>query len=64
MAGAVASAAHLHQLYRRMRRIQEVAANFSTVSDSVKLICAFACIFGRLEVLTIFVLLTPGYWRS
>ena len=41
----------------------EVAANFSTVSDSVKLICAFACILGRLEVLTVFVLLTPGYWR-
>jgi trk system potassium uptake protein TrkH len=42
----------------------EVAANFSTVSDSVKMICAFACILGRLEVLTIFVLLTPGYWRG
>jgi len=42
----------------------EVAANFSTVSDPVKLICAFACILGRLEVLTIFVLLTPGYWRG
>jgi trk system potassium uptake protein TrkH len=41
----------------------EVAANFSTVSDPVKLVCAFACILGRLEVLTIFVLLTPGYWR-
>ena len=41
----------------------EVAANFATVSDPVKLICAFACILGRLEVLTIFVLLTPGYWR-
>jgi trk system potassium uptake protein TrkH len=42
----------------------DVAANFSTVSDPVKLICAFACILGRLEVLTIFVLLTPGYWRG
>jgi trk system potassium uptake protein TrkH len=42
----------------------DVAANFSTVSDAVKLICAFACILGRLEVLTIFVLLTPGYWRG
>ena len=42
----------------------EVAANFSTVSDPVKLICAFACVLGRLEVLTIFVLLTPGYWRN
>jgi len=42
----------------------EVAANFSTVSDPIKLICAFACILGRLEVLTIFVLLTPGYWKG
>jgi trk system potassium uptake protein TrkH len=42
----------------------DVAANFSTVSDPVKLICAFACILGRLEVLTIFVLLTPGYWKG
>lgn len=41
----------------------EVTANFVTVSDPVKLICAFACILGRLEVLTIFVLFTPGYWR-
>jgi trk system potassium uptake protein TrkH len=42
----------------------DVAANFATVSDPVKLICAFACILGRLEVLTIFVLLTPAYWRA
>lgn len=42
----------------------DVAANFSTVGSPVKLICAFACILGRLEVLTVFVLLTPGYWRS
>lgn len=41
----------------------DVAANFAGVSDSVKLICAFACILGRLEILTIFVLFTPGYWR-
>jgi trk system potassium uptake protein len=41
----------------------DVASNFASVSDPVKLICAFACILGRLEVLTIFVLFTPGYWR-
>lgn len=41
----------------------EVTGNFASVSDPVKLICAFACILGRLEVLTIFVLFTPGYWR-
>lgn len=42
----------------------EVAVNFAGVGDGVKLISAFACILGRLEVLTIFVLLTPGYWRA
>jgi trk system potassium uptake protein TrkH len=41
----------------------DVALNFATVSDPVKTICAFACILGRLEILTIFVLLTPEYWR-
>jgi len=41
----------------------DVAANFAGVSDAVKIICAIACILGRLEILTIFVLLTPGYWR-
>lgn len=41
----------------------DVSANFASVSDPVKLICAFACILGRLEILTIFVLFTPGYWR-
>lgn len=42
----------------------DVAANFAGVSATVKLVCAFACILGRLEVLTIFVLFTPGYWRA
>jgi trk system potassium uptake protein TrkH len=41
-----------------------VAANFEDVSDPVKYVCAFACILGRLEVLTIFVLFTPDYWRT
>lgn len=41
----------------------EVTANFAGVSAPVKLVSAFACILGRLEVLTIFVLFTPGYWR-
>jgi trk system potassium uptake protein TrkH len=42
----------------------EVAANFVEMSDAVKYVCAFACILGRLEVLTIFVLFTPDYWRT
>jgi trk system potassium uptake protein len=42
----------------------DVAAHFASTSDAVKLVSAFACILGRLEVLTIFVLFTPGYWRA
>ena len=42
----------------------EVAVHFANTSTAVKLICGFACILGRLEVLTIFVLFTPGYWRA
>lgn len=42
----------------------DVAVNFAGVSDGVKLVSAFACILGRLEVLTIFVLFTPAYWRE
>ena len=42
----------------------EVAIHFASTSTPVKLISAFACILGRLEVLTIFVLFTPGYWRA
>jgi trk system potassium uptake protein TrkH len=41
-----------------------VTSNFASVSDPVKFVCAFACILGRLEVLTIFVLFTPSYWRA
>ncbi len=42
----------------------EVASNFATVSPSVKLVCALACIMGRLEIFTVFVLCTPTYWRA
>jgi len=42
----------------------EVANNFATVNPSVKLVCALACIMGRLEIFTIFVLCTPTYWRA
>ncbi len=42
----------------------EVAWNFDTVSDPIKYIGAFACILGRLEVLTIFLLFTPDFWRG
>ena len=42
----------------------EVAISFATVSDSGKLIAAFAMLLGRLEVFTVVVLLTPEFWRG
>ncbi len=42
----------------------EVAYNFQSVSDSGKLISVLAMILGRLEIFTILVLLTPGFWRD
>lgn len=42
----------------------EVATSFATVSDSGKLIAAFAMLLGRLEIFTILVLLTPEFWRK
>ena len=41
----------------------EVASNFATVSDSGKLIAAFAMLLGRLEIFTILVLMMPEFWR-
>lgn len=42
----------------------EVASNFTAVTDSGKLIAAFAMLLGRLEVFTLLVLLTPAFWRA
>ena len=42
----------------------EVYANFSSVTDTAKCILAFAMLLGRLEVMTVLVLLTPVFWRS
>lgn len=39
------------------------AGNYGSLSDSVKLILAFAMILGRLEVLTILVLFSKSFWR-
>lgn len=41
----------------------EVASSFRTVDDSVKWLGCFAMLLGRLEIFTILVLLSPGYWR-
>jgi trk system potassium uptake protein TrkH len=40
------------------------AGNFSTVDDAAAWILSAAMILGRLEIMTILVLLSPVYWRS
>ncbi|WP_353473140.1 TrkH family potassium uptake protein [Salipiger sp. H15] len=40
------------------------AGNFATLSDPVKLILSFAMYLGRLEMITVYVLLTPLFWRE
>ena len=41
----------------------EVASNYSGLEDKVKWVLMFAMLLGRLEIFTLLVLLTPGYWR-
>jgi trk system potassium uptake protein TrkH len=41
----------------------EVAYNFQTVSDTGKLVSVVAMLLGRLEVFTLLVILSPGFWR-
>ncbi len=40
-----------------------VANNFIAVSPQSKVLLAFAMLFGRLEIFTFLVLLTPAFWR-
>lgn len=42
----------------------ELAANFSSVSDSGKWLLIMAMIFGRLEIFTLLVLFTPAFWKN
>lgn len=41
----------------------EVAQNYSSVSDLGKWLLCLAMLFGRLEIFTLLVLLTPAFWR-
>ena len=41
----------------------EVANNYATINDSAKWILILAMLFGRLEVFTLLILLTPTFWR-
>lgn len=40
------------------------AGNFQPLNDAAKLILAFGMFLGRLELLTVFVLFTPLFWRE
>lgn len=42
----------------------EVAANFSTISDTSKWVLIVAMLFGRLEIFTLLVLFIPAFWRT
>ncbi len=42
----------------------EVAYTFETVSDFGKILAVLAMLLGRLEIFTILVLLSPGFWRE
>ncbi len=42
----------------------EVSANYSSLSDTAKLVLSFTMLLGRLEVFTLLVLLTPAFWRN
>ncbi|MCB1415384.1 MAG: TrkH family potassium uptake protein [Nitratireductor sp.] len=39
------------------------AGNFSTLSDPIKWMLCFEMIVGRLEIMSVYVLLLPGFWR-
>lgn len=42
----------------------EAGLNYATLPDSAKVILAFAMLLGRLEIYTLFVLISPAYWRG
>jgi trk system potassium uptake protein TrkH len=42
----------------------EVAANFADIGDFSKWVLILAMLFGRLEIFTLLILFTPGFWRA
>ncbi|MCQ9377845.1 TrkH family potassium uptake protein [Methyloversatilis sp. XJ19-49] len=46
--------------------LQEVgpATNFSSLTDFQTWVCTFAMLLGRLEVFSLLILFTPGFWRK
>lgn len=43
--------------------LQDVAANYSNITDTAKWILTFSMLLGRLEIFTLLVLFTPMFWR-
>jgi len=41
----------------------EVAFNFKSLADIDKWVCIVAMVLGRLEIFTLFVLISPAFWR-
>lgn len=41
-----------------------IANNYSSISDAGLAVLSFTMLLGRLEIFTIFVLLTPSFWRG
>jgi trk system potassium uptake protein len=42
----------------------DVGANYGSISDTAKWILSAAMFFGRLEIFTLLVILSPAYWRN
>ena len=42
----------------------DVGRNFADISDFAKWLLSFAMLLGRLEIFTLLVLFTPGFWRK
>ncbi|MBT4076359.1 MAG: potassium transporter, partial [Gammaproteobacteria bacterium] len=44
--------------------LDEVGQNFASINDFAKWVLCLAMLLGRLEIFTLLVLLTPGFWRK
>jgi len=42
----------------------DVGQNYASISDAAKWILVLAMLLGRLEIFTLLVLFTPGFWRK
>jgi len=43
--------------------LNQVASNYAAITPTAKWILVFAMLFGRLEIFSLLVLLTPSFWR-